>query len=87
MIGYLFEYQDTLGDVGTGRWRRSDQSMSSTTPSEKTIGRTRTVEAYMEKYANRRRKSRAAMDVGSITVVDYLVELSKSYRVLHGSRR
>ena len=48
MIGYLFEYQDTLGDVGTGRWRRSDQSMSSTTPSEKTIGRARTLKGVVE---------------------------------------
>ena len=39
MIGYSFEYQGTLGDVGTGRWQRSDQSVSSTTSSEKTIGR------------------------------------------------
>ena len=44
MIGYSFEYQGTLGDVGTGRWQRPDQSVSLTTSSEKAIGPTRTVE-------------------------------------------
>ena len=53
MIGYSFEYQGTLGDVGTGRWQRSDQSVSSTTSSEKTIGRTRTVEGGVEQAANK----------------------------------
>ena len=74
MIGYSFEYQGTLGDVDTGRWQRSDQSVSSTTSSEKTIGRTRTVEGGVEQSANRRRKSRAAMDVGSNMLLTSWVE-------------
>ena len=78
MIGYSFEYQGTLGDVGTGRWQRSDQSVSSTTSSEKTIGRTRTVEGGVEQSANRRRKSRAAMDVGSnMLLTSWLNEVSR----------
>ena len=45
------------------------------------------VEAGVEKIVNGRRKWRANVGVGSIDVVEYLVELSKSYRVLHGSSR
>ena len=74
MIGYSFEYQGTLGDVGTGRWQRSDQSVSSTTSSEKTIGRTRTVEGGVEKSANRRRKSRAIVGGAQYVFVWQLVE-------------
>ena len=70
MIGYSFEYQGTLGDVGTGRWQRSDQSVSSTTSTEKAIGRSRMVEAGEEKFANGRRKWRANVGVGSIDVVE-----------------
>ena len=68
MVGYSFEYQQgILGDVGTGRWQRSDQSVSPATSSEKTAGRTRTVEGGVEHNlrTGERRKSRAAMDVGS----------------------
>ena len=75
MIGYSFEYQGTVGDVGTGRWQRSDQSVSSTTSSEKTIGRTRTVEGGVEKSANnRRRKSRAIVGGAQYVFVWQLVE-------------
>ena len=73
MIGYSFEYHSTLGDVGTGRWQRSDQSVSSTTSTEKAIGRARTsgmVEAVVEQVANGRRKWRANVGVGSIDVVE-----------------
>ena len=61
--------------------------MSSTTPSEKTIGRTRTVEGGVEKSANRRRKSRAIVGGAQYVFVWELVELSKSCRVPHGNRR
>ena len=81
MIGYLFEYQGTLGDAGTGRWQRSDQSVSSATSTEKAIGRTRMLEAFMERAANGKRKWRVSVDMASIPVVEQLVESSKSYRV------
>ena len=60
--------------------------MSSTTPSEKTIGRTRTVEGGVERAANRRRKSRAIVGGAQYVFVWQLVELSKSCRVPHGSK-
>ena len=48
MIGYSFEYHSTLGDVGTGRWQRSDQSVPSTTSTGKVIGRARTLKGAVE---------------------------------------
>ena len=87
MIGYSFEYQGTLGDVGTGRWQRSDQSVSSTTSTEKVIGRARTLKGVVDEAANGRRKSRASVGGAQYLFVWQLVELSKSCRVLHGSRR
>ena len=81
MISYSYEYLCTLGDAGTGRWQRSDQSVSSATSTEKAIGRARMLEAFMERAANGQRKWRVSVDMASIPVVGQLVELSKSYRV------
>ena len=94
MIGYSFEYQGTLGDVGTGRWQRSDQSVSSTTSTEKVIGRARTLKGVVDEAANGRRKSRAIVGGAQyvfvwqlVDLIWQLVELIKSSRVPHGNRR
>ena len=55
--------------------------MSSTTSTEKVIGRARTLKGVVDEAANGRRKSRASVDMASIPVVEQLVELSKSDRV------
>ena len=81
MIGYSFEHQGTLGDVGTGRWQRSDQSVSSATSTEKAIGRARTLKGVLGEAANGRRKSRASVGGAQYLFVWQLVELSKSDRV------
>ena len=78
MIGYSFEYHSTLGDVGTGRWQRSDQSVSSTTSTEKVIGRARTLKGVVDEAANGRRKSRASVGGAQYLFVWQLVELSKA---------
>ena len=70
MISYSYEYLCTLGDAGTCRWQRPNQSVSSATSTEKAIGRSRMVEAGVEKIVNGRRKWRANVGVGSIDVVE-----------------
>ena len=87
MISYSYEYLCTLGDAGTCRWQRSDQSVSSATSTEKAIGRARTLKGVVGEAANGRRKSRASVGGAQYLFVWQLVELTKSCRVLHGSRR